>query len=46
MYVAVSGGLIAGFGHAVPGEFLAVYVARKFLSQGVGTLFLKHGIVL
>jgi putative acetyltransferase len=44
MFVAISAGLVVGFGHAVPGEIWAVYEAPEFSKQGVGSLILKHGI--
>jgi GNAT superfamily N-acetyltransferase len=44
MFLAACGQEIAGFGHAVPGEILAVFVAPEFIRQGAGTLLLRHGI--
>ena len=44
MFVAVEGAMIVGFGHAVPGEIRAVYVASEYIRQSVGTLMLAHGI--
>jgi GNAT superfamily N-acetyltransferase len=44
MFLAVCSTKIAGFGHAEPGEILAIFVAPEFIRQGAGTLLLKHGI--
>jgi putative acetyltransferase len=44
MFVAVEGAQIVGFGHAVSGEILAVYVDPERAGQGVGTRLLAHGI--
>ena len=46
MFVAVERNQIVGFGHAVPAEILAVYVAPEYIRQGVGTVLLTHGISL
>jgi putative acetyltransferase len=44
MFLAMCGTEIAGFGHAVPGEVLAIFIAPEFVRQGAGTLLLKHGL--
>jgi putative acetyltransferase len=44
MFLAMSGQEIAGFGHAAPGEILAIFVAPEFAGRGAGTLLLRHGI--
>jgi GNAT superfamily N-acetyltransferase len=44
MFMALNGRQIVGFGHAVPGEILAVFVAPEFIRQGAGALLLEHGI--
>jgi GNAT superfamily N-acetyltransferase len=38
------GGLIVGFGHAVPGEVLAVFVHPQWTRHGVGSLILLHAL--
>ena len=45
MFVVVEGERILGFGHAVPGEVVAVYVAPEWAKQGVGRAILTEGIV-
>lgn len=44
MYIAEEDGKIVGFGHAVPGEILAIFVDPTFHKKGVGKLLLKHGL--
>jgi len=44
MFVAMVGADIIGFGHAVPGEVLAVFVAPHCVGRGVGKALLDHGI--
>ena len=44
MFVAVDEGRIVGFGHAVPGEVVAVYVAPECIRHGVGRSILTEGI--
>ncbi len=46
MFVAVEGERIVGFGHAVPGEILAVYVGLERARHGVGRGLLAHGITM
>jgi ribosomal protein S18 acetylase RimI-like enzyme len=40
----VEGERLVGFGHAVPGEVMAVYVAPERARQGVGQAILTEGI--
>jgi GNAT superfamily N-acetyltransferase len=44
MFVAEAGPQIVGFGHAVPGEIRAIYVAPENAQQGVGFRLLAYGI--
>lgn len=44
MFVVVEGEYIVGFGHAVPGEVVAVYVAPEWAKRGVGRAILAEGI--
>ncbi len=44
MFVVVEAEQIVGFGHAVPGEVIAVYVAPERARQGVGQAILTEGI--
>jgi len=44
MYIAEEDGKIIGFGHAIPGEILAIYVDPVFHKKGVGKLLLEHGL--
>ncbi len=44
MFVAEAGPQIVGFGHAIPGEIHAIYVAPENAQQGVGSLLLAYGI--
>lgn len=44
MYVAEMEGKIIGFGRAVPGEIVAIYVDPAYVRRGVGTMLMKHGM--
>src|SRR5439155_25525451 len=44
MFVAVNERRIVGFGHAVPGEVVAVYVEPEWTRHGVGRAILAEGI--
>jgi GNAT superfamily N-acetyltransferase len=44
MFVAVAGRRIVGFGQAVPGEIIAVFVAPDQAGQGVGRALLARGM--
>ena len=44
VFVAVDEGRIVGFGHAVPGEVVAVYVAPECTRHGVGRAILTEGL--
>ncbi len=44
IFVAEAGPQIVGFGHAVPGEIRAVFVAPENAQQGVGSRLLAYGI--
>ncbi|MFA6436457.1 MAG: GNAT family N-acetyltransferase [Candidatus Gracilibacteria bacterium] len=44
MYVAEDKGEIVGFGHAIPGEVVAVFVDPDFHNQGIGKLLLEYGL--
>ena len=44
MYVAEDNGKIVGFGHAIPGEIVAVFVDPTFHKKGVGKLLLDYGL--
>jgi GNAT superfamily N-acetyltransferase len=44
MFVVVEGEHIVGFGHAIPGEVVAVYVDPERIKQGVGRAILAEGI--
>jgi GNAT superfamily N-acetyltransferase len=44
MFVVRDGERIVGFGHAVPGEVVAVYVDPERTKQGVGRAILAEGI--
>ena len=44
MYVAEDGGKIVGFGHAIPGEVIAVFVDPDMHKKGIGKMILDHGI--
>jgi GNAT superfamily N-acetyltransferase len=44
MFVCEAGGKIVGFGHAVPGEVLAVFVHPQWTRQGVGSLLLQQAL--
>lgn len=44
MYVAEEKGKIVGFGHAIPGEILAIFVDPAFHGKGIGKLLLEHGL--
>jgi ribosomal protein S18 acetylase RimI-like enzyme len=44
MFVIVEGERIVGFGHAIPGEVVAVYVDPERARHGVGRTILAEGI--
>jgi GNAT superfamily N-acetyltransferase len=44
MYVAEDNGKMLGFGHAIPGEILAIFVDPNSQKKGVGKLLLDHGL--
>ncbi|MBT3349110.1 GNAT family N-acetyltransferase [bacterium] len=46
MFVAKRENEILGFGHAIPGEVVAVFVDPKQWKQGAGKVLLKEGIRL
>lgn len=43
MYIAEDNGKTIGFGHAIPGEIVAIYVEPAFHKKGVGKLLLDYG---
>ncbi|MFC2014868.1 GNAT family N-acetyltransferase [Chloroflexota bacterium] len=44
LFVAIEGSVIVGFGEAVPGEILAIYVSPDHVKKGIGTILLEHGM--
>ncbi len=44
MFVCKLGGQTAGFGHAIPGEVLAIFVHPRWARQGVGSLLLRQAL--
>ncbi len=44
MFVAADGISVLGFGHAIPGEILAIFVAPEYAKQGVGILLLAQAL--
>ena len=44
MFVAVDGARSVGFGHAIPGEVVAVFVDPEWARHGVGRAVLGEGI--
>jgi putative acetyltransferase len=46
IFVAERGERIVGFGHAVPGEILAIFVDPDWSRQGVGRQLLNHAITM
>lgn len=44
MYTAEDKGKIVGFGHAVTGEVIAVFVDPAFHKKGIGKLLLDYGL--
>lgn len=44
MYVVEDEGVVAGFGHAIPGEIAAIYVDPAFHKKGVGRMLINHGL--
>lgn len=45
MFVVVDGENIVGFGHAIPGEVVAVYVAPAQAKRGVGRVILAEALM-
>ncbi|HAI68902.1 MAG TPA: hypothetical protein DCM38_05620 [Gammaproteobacteria bacterium] len=37
---------IKGFGHAIAGEILAIFIEPEYINQGIGTAILKYAIKL
>jgi GNAT superfamily N-acetyltransferase len=46
LFVAERAGRVVGFGEAAPGTVIAVYVDPAEVLQGIGTVILRHAIVL
>jgi len=44
MYVAEDDGKIIGFGHAIPGEVIAIFVDPTFHKKGMGKRLLDYGL--
>jgi len=44
MFVCEAGGVVVGFGHALPGEIVALYVHADWVRYGVGAALLSHGL--
>jgi GNAT superfamily N-acetyltransferase len=44
MFVCERDSQIAGFGHAIPGEVVAVFVRPDVVRQGIGSKLLNHAI--
>lgn len=44
MYVVVENRMIVGFGHAIPGEIVAIYVDPASHKKGIGKLLLEYGL--
>lgn len=44
MFLCKAGVKIVSFGHAVPGEVLAIFVHPDWTRQGVGSLLLQHAL--
>ena len=44
MYVTEIDGEIVGFGHAVPGEILAIFVEPTYVQRGIGTELVEYGL--
>lgn len=44
MFIAEENGKMVGFGHAIPGEIVAVFVDPAFHGKGVGKLLLDYGL--
>ncbi len=44
MYVAEEDGKIVGFGHAIPGEIVAIFVDTTSHKKGIGKLLLDYGL--
>ncbi len=45
MFVCESNETVVGFGHAVPGEVVAIFVRPDSAGQGAGTCLLNHAIL-
>ncbi|MFC1952590.1 GNAT family N-acetyltransferase [Chloroflexota bacterium] len=43
-FVAMDGSEVIGFGGAIPGEILAIYVTPDRIKEGIGTIMLQHGM--
>ncbi|UCD09651.1 MAG: GNAT family N-acetyltransferase [Dehalococcoidales bacterium] len=43
-FVALIDSRIVGFGEAIPGEVLALFVSPDHVNQGIGTMLLDHAI--
>jgi GNAT superfamily N-acetyltransferase len=46
MFVCEKDEEMAGFGHAVPGEIVAVFVDPRYVGQGIGSRLLAHGLAM
>lgn len=44
MFVCERGGVVAGFGHAVPGEVAGLFVRPDFARQGIGAHLLAYAL--
>jgi GNAT superfamily N-acetyltransferase len=44
MFVGELGGKVVGFGHAIPGEVVGVFVHPDHAARGVGSALLSHAI--
>ncbi len=46
MFVCEQGGKIVGFGHAVPGEIVGIFVHPDYAAQGIGSAMVSHALHL